>query len=108
LLDEKSDVRQFLAPYVNHPKTTIRTSAIKALGMLGDARAKPIVEAFLDFGDERISRAAQQAVGKLSETTPAVPKELVELRQDMAALKKNSEHLQAEIKEIRSQLEAQE
>lgn len=107
-LVEKDDVRDFLVNYLNHPKTTIRTSAMNGLGMLGDSSAISVLEAFSGSSDERISRAARQALGKLREAKPTAPKELVELRKEMAALKKSSEKLQTQIEEIRTQLQARE
>ncbi len=44
--DEKTDVREFLAGYVNHPDRNARAGAIRALGTLGDPKAIAIVETF--------------------------------------------------------------
>ena len=47
-IEKKDDVRDFLVKYVNHPKTIVRTSAIDALGNLGDPKAISVLGAFSD------------------------------------------------------------
>jgi aminopeptidase N len=106
-LKDKDTVREFLVGYVNHPKTTVRTAAIGALGSLGDPKAISVLESFSGSNDQRVARAADQALAMLRESKPTVPKELIELRKELASLKKNSEKVQAELKELREQLKAQ-
>ena len=89
--DQKDDVREFLLSYVNHPKTSVRTSAISSLGVLGDSKAIAVLESLSGSGDERVARAADQALGKLRESKPTVPSELIELRKELATIKKDSE-----------------
>jgi aminopeptidase N len=104
--DHKDDVREFLLAYVNHPMTTIRTSAIGALGTLGDPKAISVLEAFSSSNEEPISRAAEQAIGKLRESKPIAPRELIELRKELATMKKESEKLEKQLKGIEEQLKA--
>lgn len=106
--DSKDEVRDFLASYVNHPKSTVRSAAIGALGTLGDPKSISVLEAFSSSSDKRIERAANQALGKLRESKPTAPKELIELRKEMAAMKKESKKVLSELKELRKQLKAQE
>lgn len=106
LQDDKDDAREFLMGYINHPKATVRVAAIGALGTLGDPKAIPILEAFSSSSEERIDRAADQALSKLRESKPTAPKELIELRQEMAKLKKESTKVLSELKELRDQLKA--
>ena len=101
-------MRDFLASYVNHPKSTVRSAAIGALGTLGDPKSISVLEAFSSSSDKRIERAANQALGKLRESKPTAPKELIELRKEMAAMKKESKKVLSELKELRKQLKAQE
>jgi uncharacterized coiled-coil protein SlyX len=103
---KKDDVREFLAEYVNHPKKSIQRSALTALGHLEDPKAISVLEAFADVSDTTISRAAKQSLERLRNTKPVVPKELVELRGQMAEMKKTSEKLQADLKALREQLKA--
>lgn len=106
--ESKDEVREFLASHVNHPKSTVRTSAIGALGTLGDPKSIAVLESFSSSSDNRIERAAAQALGKLREAKPTAPKELIELRKEMAAMRKESKQVLSELKELREQLKAQE
>lgn len=106
--DDKDDVRTFLTNYVNHPKLSIRTAAIGALGTLGDPKSISVLEAFSPSSDQRVARAAEQAIGRLRESKPTAPKELIELRKEMAAMKKENEKVQTQLKELRDQLKARE
>lgn len=103
---KKGEVREFIASYVNHPKLPVRTAAIGALGNLGDAKAIPMLEAFSDSENTRIASAAKSAIGKLRNDKPTAPREVIELRKEVADMKKASEKLQKELKEIREQLKA--
>ena len=104
---KKKDVREFLAGYVNHPKKTVSTSAIRALGTLGDELAMPVIQAFANSNDESVSRAAKDALGKLREDKPSAPREVIELRKEIADLKKSNEKLEKTLEEIKDQLKAQ-
>ncbi|TWU30874.1 M1 family aminopeptidase [Novipirellula artificiosorum] len=106
LLDEKDDVREFLIRYVNHPNTSVRTAAFSALGTLGDPQAISVLEAFSGSGNERVARAAEQAIGKLRESKPTAPKEVIELRKEMAKMKTESEKIREEIRELQDQVKA--
>ncbi|MDZ4848310.1 MAG: M1 family metallopeptidase [Pirellulaceae bacterium] len=105
-LSDKHEVRDFLLQYLNHPKSKIRSTAMFALGELGDATAISVLESFTNSNDLGISRTAQRAIDQLRESKPTVPKELVELRKDMATLKKETERMQADLKDLRDQQKA--
>ncbi|WP_419195210.1 M1 family aminopeptidase [Novipirellula herctigrandis] len=105
-LDEKSDIRKFLLGYVNNPKTTIRSAAISALGTLDDPQAVSVLESFVDSENTRVSKAAERAIGKLRESKPAAPKEVIELRKEIAEMKRESEKTQKDLKELRDLLQA--
>ena len=107
-LKKKDEVRDFLLKYIHHPMSRIRNSTMIALGSLGDATVVSILESFIDTGDVGVSKVAQRAIDALRETKPTVPAELVELRKDMATMKKESEKLQTELKDLRNQIKAKE
>ncbi|MHC4727315.1 MAG: M1 family aminopeptidase, partial [Planctomycetota bacterium] len=66
--EDKTTVRKFLVGYVNHPKKTIQTGAIRALGTLGDPKAIPIVDTFTgDDPRDRVQRSAKNALKALRE-----------------------------------------
>jgi HEAT repeat protein len=105
--EDRTQVREFLAGYVNHPKLTVRGGAISALGALGDPKAIPIVETFC--GEEPydpIQRRAKEAMDKLREKKPLVPDEVIELRKAVDELKKETEKLKKDLDDVKKQGEA--
>jgi len=105
--EDRTQVREFLAGYVNHPKLTVRSAALSALGTLGDPQAMPIVEAFCgQEPHDRVQRQAQQAMDKLRETKPPVPEEIIELRKMVDELKGQVEKLKKEVEDVRKQNQA--
>ena len=107
-LTDKSETREFLAKYLNHPKTVVSASAATALGLLGDAKAIAVLDAFSDSSDVRIKRASDQAISKLREMKPTAPRELIDLRQQLAEFKKESDKLKKDLEDLRNQIKAKE
>ncbi|QEG42382.1 Aminopeptidase N [Roseimaritima ulvae] len=107
LADDKQAVRGFLTRFVNHPQQGVQTASIGALGKLGDPQALSVLKAFADSSDSRISKTANTAIGQLNEVKPTAPKELIELRKNLQAMKQESEKLEKKLDEIQKQLEAQ-
>jgi aminopeptidase N len=106
-LDDRTQVREFIAGYVNHPRMAIRRGAISALGMLGDPKAIPIVETFCGSEPhDQIQRAAKEALDKLREKKPLVPDEVIELRKTVDELKKETEKLKKDLEEVKKKSEA--
>ncbi|TWU34129.1 Aminopeptidase N [Novipirellula aureliae] len=97
--DQQSIAFEWIVSTLDHPKTKIQTAAIAALGDLGDRRSKSIIAAYLDSNDERMKRAAEQAMNKLNEQAATVPQEVIELR-------KSLQDLQKETKEMKKDFEA--
>jgi HEAT repeat protein len=105
--DDRTEVREFLLGYVNHPKQTVQLGAISALGTLGDPKAIPVVETFC--GDEpydRIERGAKSALETLQRKKELVPGEIVELRRVVDDLKKETEKLKEELEDLKQQAKA--
>jgi aminopeptidase N len=102
--EDRTQVRDFIAGYVNHPRQVIRRGAIGALGTLGDPRAIPIIETFC--GQEpydQIQRSAKEAMDKLQEKKPLVPEEVIELRKAVDDLKKETEKLKKDLDDVKKQ-----
>ena len=104
--NKKDPVREFLLGKVNHPKTTVRTSAIRALGTLGDPKAMAAIEALVGSAESGIAQAARDASGKIRDEKPTAPKEVIELRKEVAEMKKANEKVEKELKELRDLLKA--
>ena len=103
---DKTEVREFLIQHLDHPKVNVRSAAIQALGILGDPRAITVLESLSKSDNERISRPAEQAVAKLRESKPTAPREIIDLRKEIADVKKASDKLKTELKTLREQVEA--
>ncbi len=104
-----TEVRNFLAAYVNHKKERVRARAIAALGTLGDPKAIPVLETFSgDDPDDRIQRTAKDALKKLREQKPLVPSEIIFFREMLDKLKKETEKLKNELEDLKKRLDAKE
>ena len=105
--DDKTEVRDFLAGYVNHPKSRIQAGAIRALGTLGDPKAIPIVETFSgDDPSDWLERSAKRALEVLREKKKLVPEEIIQLRETVDELKKETKDLKDELEDIKKRLDA--
>jgi aminopeptidase N len=107
--EDKTKVRKFLTGYVNHPKRSIQSGAIRALGTLGDPKAIAVIETFSgDDPSDRIQRTARDALKALREKKQLVPDEIVRLRETVDKLNKETEKLRDELDDIKSRLDAKE
>ncbi|WP_167546750.1 M1 family aminopeptidase [Stieleria maiorica] len=104
--DNRDAVFQFLSSQLEHPKLTVHTDALSALGQLGDRRAVSVIEAYTDSGDTRIADAARRALGDLNAARTLVPAEIIDLRKTLAELKRETEKLKSELKEFKAQDDA--
>jgi aminopeptidase N len=103
--ENKDEAREFIAEYVNHQKPPVQLSAIRALGILGDPRAIPVVETFA--GEEpadRIQRVAREALERLQKSTE-IPVELYDLRKEVIELQKANKKLEEEMDTIKRRIE---
>jgi aminopeptidase N len=105
--EERTDVRELLAGYVNHPDRNIRAGAIRALGTLGDPKAIGIVRTFArDLPRDSVERAAKDALAKLQEQKKLVPQEVIELRKAVDDMKKDTKKLTDELDDVKKRLDA--
>ncbi|MBN2316386.1 MAG: HEAT repeat domain-containing protein [Sedimentisphaerales bacterium] len=104
---DKTKVREFLIGYVNHPKETVQAGAIRALGVLGDERAIPVLETFSgDEPDDRIERAAERALKDLRDRKELIPNEIIQLRETVDKLRKETDKLKNDLDDIKKRMEA--
>jgi len=107
--EDKTQVRNLLADYVNHPKQRIQFGAISGLGTLGDPKAIPIIESFCgDEPHDRIQRAAKRALEQLREQKKLVPEEIIQLRRMLDDVRKETDKLKDGLEDIKKRLEAKE
>lgn len=105
--EDRTKVRKFLTGYVNHPKSSIQSGAIRALGTLGDPKAISVVETFSgNDPSDRTQRTASDALKTLREQKPLVPDEVVRLRETVDKLTKETEKLRDDLEDIKTRLDA--
>ncbi len=107
--EDKTEVRNFLIGYVNHPRQRIQAGAIRALGTLEDPKAIPVVETFAnDEPDNEVERSANRALRELRERKQIVPDEIVEMRETIDKLREETESLKDDLEDIKKRLDAKE
>jgi aminopeptidase N len=105
--DDRTQVREFLVGYVNHPRMIVRLIAIRALGTLGDPKAIPVIETFCGKEPhDPIQRAAKEAMDKLQEKKRLVPEEVIALRTTVDDLKKETEKLKKDLEDLKKRDQA--
>ena len=103
---QKDNVREFILRHVNSPKRRIQIASLKALGLLGDWKAAPILERFASAAEKTPQReAAESALRKLrDERKPA--EELQSLRQEVLELKKAGREASQTLESLKKQVQA--
>jgi aminopeptidase N len=96
----------FLTGYLNHPRQSLRTGAIRALGELHDARARAILEPLKAGSPERFTSAVDAALAELDKAAPLAPAEVTELRREIRQLRESQEKLQKTLDELESKSRA--
>ncbi len=112
-MDDTTDARDTLLSLINHPKQSIKISAIRALGILGDEKAAAVLET-LAFKQRQVNdktdplqRAAQTALQQVQKNTPlAVPDEVIELRKNVKTLEQNNSKLEDKLNDLEARLDA--
>lgn len=112
--EDTSCIREFLTEYVNHTNPRIQAAALRALGTLGDVKAKALVESFVprDEPPSVVPRrrfnspawAAKNALDKLNKEQKFAPDEVIELRQKIDELKKETEKIKDEIEDLKKKI----
>ena len=101
-LDDRDDVREFLNDIASDPNSQVRGSAIDALGNLGDRRVAAMLKSLSDDEQsDRVSSAAKSALQKLSAEERLVPKEVEELRRQLAELRDSQTKLEEQLIEMK-------
>ena len=97
----REPVRLYLADQVDHPKETLRRSAIAALGTLEDERSAAMLRALAQSGtaDEPEPKAAEAALKRIhaeraqAEEVEDLRKEVLSLQKDLVSLREGMEEL---------------
>jgi aminopeptidase N len=105
----KDRVRTFIVDKTSHPNDRVKRGAIRALGLLEDTKAIPVVQSFTGGGDNKTSvqKAADEALKKLR-ATKKVSVELKDLTSEVMKLKEKNEKLEKGLEDLRKQIEKKE
>jgi aminopeptidase N len=98
---KKAQVRAFIEDYLDHPKSTVKVAAVRALGELGDKQATGVLESLSSDRDDRLAQAAKDALKKLRDEKTFVPAEVAELRKSLAELRDEYEGLRDELEQLK-------
>lgn len=107
-LEEKEEVRRYIAGFVTSPKDTLRPLAIGALGTLGDSRANALLSTFSDSSDRESaeSKAAVAAIRKLNGEKKQAD-EVKDLRKEVSELQKLLGELKVKVETIEKKEKAE-
>jgi aminopeptidase N len=96
----------FLTDYLDHPRESLRVGAIRALGELRDARARPLLERARDGAiNSNLAPVVKAAIGELDKA-PQAPAEVSQLRSELRELRANQEKLQKLLEALESKSQA--
>jgi aminopeptidase N len=93
--------------YLDHPRQSVRTAAIAALGELRDPRARTLLEPFAAEGQNgRLRGVARGALERLDRNAEQAPEEVGELRRELRELREKYGELEESLEELKSKAEA--
>ena len=105
--EDKEEVRTFLLRYIQHPKKSVQTRVIGALGILGDPKAEAVIETFFQYhADNSLELTAKSALEQLRKQKEFVPDEIVSLRKKLDEVQENYDQLQEDLDDLKKQFES--
>jgi len=103
--ENEHPVFEFLTEQLNDPRQKINIGSLNALGELKDQRAAAILSSYTtDSTPNRIQQAAKNALEKLNRETPITPNEIIQLRESVNTLKKQTTDLTKRQKQTQRKL----
>jgi len=101
-----TNTRNFIASQLDHPKSSVQSAALKALGTLADTRAIPIVQSFDTDSQANPTQKAAAAALKSLYAKKELPVELRDLRAQVLKLQKASEELNKKFDDLNNKNDA--
>lgn len=105
-LTDRTLIREFLIGKTSHPKNRIRSTAIRALGTLGDKKAIPVLNRLAAGHDNHPDRNAAQSALSTLRKEEAPEKQLKHFHESIDALKKSESELKSKLETLQKQFEA--
>jgi aminopeptidase N len=104
--DNKREVRDLIAVYLNSPRKQIQEAAIDALGDLRDPSAIALLAPLSESTDTDIQSRAKTARKAIQNSTAALPEEFSKLREELQKLREDTKTLQEKIDTLQSKEDA--
>jgi HEAT repeat protein len=99
-------VRVFIADQIQDPRPKLQLAALRALGILKDERALPLLETFASAGPEDPRQAeARQAIDALRDSRPPA-EEVTRLRNEVTDLRDANRDLKRQVEDLRKRFDA--
>jgi len=102
----KDNVREFILRYVNSPKRRVQSASLRALGVLGDPKALPVVERFATAAEDTPERKAAEVARAELRANRKPADELRNLREEVLDLQKANRDMNKELQGLKKQFEA--
>lgn len=104
--ENRDAARDVITARVNDPRRGVQAAAIRALGTLGDPRARATLKTFANGPEDGSARKSAEAALKKLDETAHTPEELATLREETLALKKSGEETRKELDELKARFDA--
>jgi aminopeptidase N len=106
-IDDKSAIRDYIAGFLQDPRSPVRRGAINGLGALKDLSSAGLLESLAETErDEELAKAAKTALERLQEQSPLAPREVAELRKQVTQLREESKSLKDQLETLQKQMQA--
>jgi aminopeptidase N len=103
---DKTEVREFIATYINDRRDPVQNAAIRAFGELEDERALAMLNKFASGGKENATkRAADEAIEKIRAARKPAD-DFKNLRQEVTDLRKANADLRKDLDDLKAKFEA--
>ena len=103
---QKDNVREFILRHVNSPKPRLQLASLKALGTLGDWKARPVLERFASAAEDSPERRAAESALRILRAERKPADEFRSLRQEVLELQKANREMNQALESLRKQVQA--
>lgn len=104
--DNKREIRDFVASYLNAPHEDVRNGAVDALGELRDPSASDLLASFAQSPNKDIRSRAESARRAMQSTSPVAPEEFAKLRDELQKLRDDNKLLHEKVDTLQSKKDA--
>ena len=103
--DHKDEVRELLTRHTSHPRKAIQQAALRALGVLEDAKALPVLQTFATAAKEAPERTTAEQAMEAIRASRKPSAELGGVRRELLDLQRENRTLRTELDAFKKQVE---